>query len=194
MATDLMNILLRSKQSVFTFKDISLLSGGEVSAPLLRRRISYYVTKGELVPIRRGIYAKDKKYERFELANKIYTPSYISFETVLTRTGVNFQYYGQIFLASYLSREVEIEGQKYEYKKIKDEILTNLAGIIRKDTYSVASPERAFLDRAYLSKDYHFDNLSALDWEKIFEILPIYENKELEKRVKMYYEDFKKNE
>jgi len=171
-----------------------LLAGGEISPALLRRRVSYYIQKDQLHPLRRGIYAKDKKYDKFELANRIYTPSYISFETVLSRAGVIFQSYGQIFIASYLTRELKIDDQIYSYRKIKDDILmrTQLPiGIEHKGTYSIATPERAFLDVVYLSKDYHFDNLSALNWEKVFEILPIFENVEMEKRVKAYYELFK---
>lgn len=191
---DIMNTLLRSKQSVFTFKEVSLLAGGEINPALLRRRVSYYVQKGQLYPLRRGIYAKDKKYDKFELANRIHTPSYISFETVLGRAGVIFQTYGQIFIASYLTRELKIEDQIYSYRKIKNDVLARTqlpTGIEHKGTYSIATPERAFLDVVYLSKDYHFDNLSALNWEKVFEILPIFENVEMEKRVKAYYEQFK---
>lgn len=191
---DIMNILLRNKQSVFTFKEVNMLAGGEVDPALLRRRISYYVKKGDLQPLRRGIYAKDKKYDKLELANRIYTPSYISLETVLHRAGVIFQFYAQIFIASYLTREIKVDDQVFSYRKIKDEILTRTqppTGIEHKGTYSIAIPERAFLDVVYLSKDYHFDNLSALNWEKVFELLPIFENAEMEKRVKAYYEHFK---
>jgi len=38
-----------------------------------------------------------------------------------------------------------------------------------------------------LHKDYHFDNLSSLDWAKVYEILPIYGgNKRMAKIVKRY--------
>ena len=178
--------ILRSKNSVFTFKDISLL-WNETDINLIKRRINYYVKTGKLYPLRRGIYAKDKNYDKFELATKIYTPSYISFETVLAKTGVVFQFYGQIFVASYLTREIVVDKQTYSYKKIKNNILTNSAGIENKENYSIASPERAFSDILYLYKDYHFDNLLPLNWEKVFEILPIYGNKRMEKKIKQYY-------
>jgi predicted transcriptional regulator of viral defense system len=58
---------------------------------------------------------------KFEIATKIYKPSYISFETVLSQSGVIFQYYSQIFVASYLTREIEVDGQKYFYRKINKE-------------------------------------------------------------------------
>lgn len=186
--------ILRTNKTVFSFKDI-LLASSEKNPALLKRRINYYVKKGELYSIRRGFYAKDKNYDKFELATKIYTPSYISFETALARAGIIFQFYGQIFAASYLTREINADGQTYSYRKIKDSILTNSTGIETKDNYPIATPERAFLDVLYLSRDYYFDNLSGLDWDKVFEILPIYGgNKRMERKVKEQYKDFKANE
>ena len=61
--------------------------------------------------------------------------------------------------------------------------MTNSAGIENKKYYSVASPERAFLDILYINKDYYFDNVRSLNWDKIFELLPIYANKRMEKVV-----------
>lgn len=55
----------------------------------------------------------------------------------------------------------------------------------------MATKERAFLDRIYINKDYHFDNLDGLDWNKVFEILPIYHNTKMEKRVNNYYKYYK---
>jgi predicted transcriptional regulator of viral defense system len=183
--------ILRSNKTVFTFKDISLI-WGDTDKKATISAINYYVKTGNLYRLRRGFYAKDKNYDKFELATKIYTPSYISFETVLAKAGIVFQYYSQIFVASYLAREIIADAQKYSYKKIKDEILTNSFGIENKENYSIASPERAFLDTLYLYKNYHFDNLSPLNWEKIFEILPIYKNKTMEEKVNRYYQKFKK--
>ena len=181
---DILNIL-RSNKTVFSFKDI-LLASQDKNPTLLNRRLNYYVKKGELYSIRKGLYAKDKNYNKNELATKVYTPSYISFETVLGKAGVTFQHYGQIFVASYLTREIIADGQTYSYKKIKESVLTNNAGIEHKDNYSIATPERAFLDVVYLNKGYHFDNLSVLDWNKALQILPIYLNKRLEKEIRAY--------
>lgn len=179
--------ILRSSNTVFTFKDISII-WGVTNRPSAIAGVNYYVKTGGLHRIRRGIYAKDKNYDRFELATKIYTPSYISFETVLAKAGIIFQYYGQIFAASYLTREITADRETYIYKKIKNAILTNGAGIEHKGNYSIASPERAFLDTIYLYKDYHFDNYKSLHWEKVFEILPIYGgNSRMEKTVKNFY-------
>ena len=154
---------------------------------LLKRRLNYYVKKGKLHSVRRGIYAKDVNYDKLELATKILTPSYISFETVLGQSGITFQYYSQIFVASYLTREIIIDNQIYSFKKIKDSILTNETGIKVKNNYYIASPERAFLDVVYLNKNYHFDNLINLNWHKVYKILQIYGgNKRMEKKIRKY--------
>jgi hypothetical protein len=190
---DYISTILRSEKTVFSFKDIVLLWGDSGNAA--RVRINYYLKNNDLYRIRQGIYAKDKNYDKFELATRIFTPAYVSLETILGQNGITFQYYGQIFVASYLTREIKIDGQKYSYRKIKDSILTNSVGIKNRDNCSMATPERAFLDVLYLNKDYYFDNLSGLNWEKVFEILPVYEgNKRMERRVKEQYKEFKTKE
>ena len=186
MKKDYILDLMRSSKTVFTFKDVLLL-WGESDVNFVKKKINRYVRAGKLNAIRRGIYSKDKSYDKYELATKIYTPSYVSLETVLGAAGVTFQLYGQIFVVSYTTKEIECDGQKYSYNKIKDTILTNQAGIESRENYDIASPERAFLDVVYLHKDYHFDNLSVLNWEKVDEILPIYGgNKRMAKMLKMY--------
>jgi len=177
--------LFKSKNTVFSIKDIALL-WGESNTELVKTRVYRYVKAGKLYSIRKGLYAKDKDYDKNEVATKIYTPAYVSFETVLGKAGVTFQYYGQVFVASYLTREITADRQTYSFRKIKDFVLTNHAGIKQKENYCIAIPERAFLDVIYLNKDYHFDNLSVLDRDKVFEILPIYTNKRMEKEVKAY--------
>lgn len=175
--------ILRSPKTVFTYKDILLL-WGESGSEAAIVRLHQYVRKGNLYRIRRGIYAKDKNYNKAELATRIFAPSYISFETVLSKEGVIFQFYGQIFIASYLTREITIDGQKYSFRKVKNSILTHAAGVEHKDESSIAIKERAFLDTLYINTDYHFDNLGGLDWNKVFDILPIYKNKRMAKIVK----------
>lgn len=185
--------ILRSPKTVFTFKDICLIWNNTERKTAITA-INYYVKTGQLYHIRRGIYAKNKNYDRRELATKILVPSYISFETVLTRSGINFQFYQKIIVASYQTREITIDDQTYSYKKIKNLVLTNPIGIEHKEETSTATPERAFLDTIYINKDYHFDNLSPLNWDKIFEMLPIYANQRMAKKVKeffKYYQDTK---
>ena len=185
-----LDILLRSKNSVFSTKDIALL-WRETQTGTAQVRLNYYVKAGKLIRVRRGIYAKDKNYDKYEFATKIFRPSYVSFETVLGASGMTFQYYGNIFIASYIKREIKCDGQTYSFVKIKDTILSNPKGIDQAGEYAIATKERAFLDTIYRSKKYYIDNLSPLDWDKVFEILPIYNNKKMAKTVQKYYDNYK---
>jgi hypothetical protein len=188
-----LEVLLRSSKTVFSTKDASLL-WNENDKSIITDRLKRYVKTGKLIRLRYGLYAKDKNYNHFELATRINTPSYVSFETVLGSSGLTFQYYGNIFVASYVNREMEVDGQKIEFIRMKDYVLSNTIGIENIDGYARATKERAYLDRIYISKEYYFDNLNSLDWGKVFEILPIYHNKRLEKTVKKYYDEYKKLE
>lgn len=185
-----LEVLLRSSKTIFSTKDVALL-WGESDKATITNRLRKYVQAKKLIRVHRGFYAKDNDYNRLELATRIYTPSYISYETVLTREGVNFQFYGNIFVASYINREIKISEQKIQFVRMKNNVLSNTKGVEHKDNYAIATRERAFLDRIYVSKDYHFDNLTNLNWDKIFEILPIYKNKRLQVKVNSYYTAYK---
>lgn len=179
---DYLKALLRSKKTVFSFKDVALL-WGDAGTNAARVRLNYYMKTGDLYRIRPGFYGKDKEYDKLEFATRVFTPSYVSFETVLVKAGITFQYYNRIFVASYLTREIVCDGQTYQFRKLKDVILSNSAGVDNVMERSIATPERAMLDTLYVHTDYHFDNLSPIDWSKVFELLPIYGNKRMEKQV-----------
>lgn len=188
---DYLTTILRSDKTVFTSKDLALL-WQDPGSSATRVRVNYYIKKGDLYHIRKGFYAKNKDYNKLELATRIFTPSYISFETVLARDGLVFQYYDQIFVASYITREITVDNQVYSYKKIKDTVLINSFGIEHVEETSIATKERAFLDTLYVNNDYFFDNLHSLDWDKVFLILPIYDNKRMVKKVNQIFKKVNK--
>jgi hypothetical protein len=182
--------LYSSKNTVFTAKEISLMLK-EPNLNKLKSRINYFVKKGEVLNLKNGLYAKNTDFEILEVANKIFIPSYISLETVLQKSGITFQNYDKtIFVMSYQTRDIKFGDYTISFKKIKNEILNNPNGIINIDGYSIACPERAFLDRIYLSKNYYFDHLDSIDWKKARYLLKIYNNKTMERRFNSYVKDF----
>ena len=191
MANKILLSLFQKPQTVFTMQEIALLFP-QIPYGSLKKRMSYYAKTGSIKKLFRGIYAKDQ-YDIFELANKIYAPSYISLETVLQRAGVIFQYYDSIFSVSYVSRTVKADGKTIVYRRLKKEILLNKQGIEEQENVVIASPERAFLDAVFLYRDYHFDNLSSLNWEKVMDLKEIYRSGVFQKRVEEYYQIFKKD-
>jgi hypothetical protein len=179
---DYLSAILNSRRTVFTIADVALL-WGESDSKIIRDRLHYYVKHGDLHRIRRGFYAISEDYLKPELGNRVFTPSYISFETVLAREGLIFQFQRAITLAAYLSRTLTIEHQQFTFRKIKDSVLVDPAGLKMSNNATFASKERAFLDTLYSFPSFHFDNLRSIDWTSAFSILPIYQNKRLEEQV-----------
>jgi hypothetical protein len=154
---DLVLAVYKDIRTVFRLNDIALLTG-ETNFISLNQKLNYHVRRGKLLNPRKGIYAKPG-YQAEELACTIYTPSYISLETVLQKAGVVFQYDSRISAISYLSRSIEVEGRTYLFRKMKGELLVNTAGIIRHENQiNIATAERAFLDKLYLEGETYFDN------------------------------------
>ena len=178
---DIVLTIYQDPRTVFRFNDVAQLVG-ETDVLSLRKKLNYYVHQGKFLNPRKGIYTKPD-FNPAELACLLFTPSYISLEYVLQKEGIIFQYDPAFTLAGYLSREVEVSGHVYRYRKIKGEILVNPAGIIRlKNQVNMATAERAFLDSLYLNKSFHFDNLDAVDKRAVRELLPIYNSKALSLR------------
>jgi hypothetical protein len=155
----------------------------ETKLSRLCNKLNYYVKNGQIDNPRKGIYTKPG-YNPEELACILYTPSYISLDYVLQKSGIIFQYSTQITAISYLSRIVETGQHSYRYRKIKPVILVNPAGINRhKNNVNIAVPERAFLDLLYLDPDCYLDNISPLSFMNIKKLLPIYDSQALNQRV-----------
>ena len=179
------NIVLsiyKDNRSVFRLRDIALMTGEE-NFQSLNKKINYYVRTGKLQNPRKGIYTKPN-YLPEELACMLFTPSYISLEYVLQKSGMVFQYDSQITSVSYLSRTIQVANKNYRFRKIKGSVLVNTTGIIRQTNHvNIAIAERAFLDLLYLEKEYYFDNLNPLNKELVFRLLPLYQSKALIHRV-----------
>ncbi len=181
--------LYQSPKTILNTKDLALL--WEETNPInLKSKIFYYVKQGVLIRLTRGVFAKDKNYNSIELATSIYTPSYISFETALREAGIIFQHYDTIFVAGPWPLTKKIDKYMVTFRKLKNSVLYNPAGIKNKNNYSIATPERAFLDMIYLFPKYYFDNLKPINWERCFELVKIYDNQQLTKRLKKYQKNY----
>ena len=182
--------LYQSGKTVLTNKELALI-WGETNQNNLKSKIAYYAKQGTLIRLTRGVFAKSKDYDVKELATSIYTPSYVSFETVLREAGIIFQHHYSIFVAGPYPTAKRIDNHAITFRKLKDSVLYNACGIKNERNYSIATPERAFLDTIYLSPKFYFDNLRPINWKLCSEIVKIYDNKQLIKRLAAYqkYQD-----
>ena len=185
------NIILtiyRDDRTVFRLIDVAMLTG-ETDRQSLGKKLNYYVKTGQLQNPRKGIYTKPG-YSPEELACRIYTPSYISLEYVLQKSGIIFQYDKQITVVSYLSRHIKTADLSIRYRKIKGELLANCAGLTKQSPHvTLALPERAFLDLLYLDPYFYFDNLNPLDKILVMKLLPGYQSQVLVRRTQNLLSD-----
>jgi len=169
--------LIASNKTVFSLQDMGKIWGIE-NSNYLKLVASRLFKCREIFRISRGLYAVSEKFNNYELANKLKTPSYVSLETVLQKEGVIFQDYGNtIFSISNNSLFKKINSNVFRYSKISDKLLMNPLGIVNSGQAKIAIAERALCDRIYLSSDYYFDNLRGINSEKLLLISRIYNSR-----------------
>ena len=120
-----------------------------------------------------------KEVDVFEMANKLKKRSYISFETVLAKEGIIFQWQDTIFSASDRVLDIKNKFGKFQYRRLPEWVLYSNNGIINNKKYFIANKERAFCDKIYKDGLSYFDDLSCLNQGKVLEMAKIYNNKRL---------------
>ncbi|MFH0947994.1 MAG: hypothetical protein V1833_03250 [Elusimicrobiota bacterium] len=112
-----------------------------------------YTKKGIFVKLRNNLYMfrNNEKPSLWLLANKIYSPSYISFETALSYYGIIPEtVYTVTSATSKITRNFSVMDNEFIYKKIKIEAFTGYRAIkIDGETVLVAEPEKALADYLY---------------------------------------------
>jgi predicted transcriptional regulator of viral defense system len=174
--------LLLSGRKIFNTQDLSIIWNVSEKRKLLEV-IKYYVRVGKLHRAYRGVYAINEDFSEFELAQKLVPLSYISLHSALSIHGINFQYYSTVYSVALISKHYTIGEQGFSYHQIKDFIFYNQTGLIRKETYTVADPERAVCDSLYFWPALYFDHLDNINKDKLVETAKIYRNKRLIKDV-----------
>lgn len=120
-----------------------------------------------LIKIERNKYLlKSAKISDFTLANFLYQPSYISFESALNFYGILSQFPYEI--SSVTTRKTtkkEFEGKIFTYTQIKKDLFW---GYEKKENFIIAFPEKALLDQLYLAaKGYKGINLDEYDLSRV---------------------------
>ena len=114
--------LQNKKISLFTPSGFfSILNVSENAGKSL---LSTYTRKGFFIKIKNGFYIiKNSKISDFEIANKIYKPSYVSFETALSYHNILPEtVYSVTSATSKASRNYIILNKSFVYHRIKKEL------------------------------------------------------------------------
>lgn len=176
-----METLYQSGRSVFTIDDLRVL-WQEDSPDNLKSKAAYYVGKGKLIRLRRGVYTLDS-YNELELANKLIVPSYLSLETALLKHGIIFQPAPGITSVARYDKKITVTGRVFRFYKISPDILLNPKGLQREGEMLIAGPERAIGDWFHLGRPAEFVNLSGIDEHKLIETAAIYADDRVEHQI-----------
>lgn len=186
---------------VFTDMDVANLVQGTPD----RRygRVKRALARGDLIRFRRGLYALGKRYQRaplnpFELAQKIYAPSYVSLESALSRHGwIPEEVYTVTSTSLKRSASFETPVGNFSYTRIPQFSFTGVERVTEgKSIYLLASPTKALADFIVANKvalspaalmnflRIEEESLSQISWPLLKEIAENYRSTGLRKFVK----------
>jgi len=154
-------------KAYFTTTDLRTLfySGKEGFNTFLKR----LVDKEILIRLARGIYmARGGSWNLDRAANQLYYPSYLSFVTILGRSGILNQIpYSLTFATIKKSKKMSLAETDVVYSQLKPELYF---GYRMKQGINIAEPEKALLDQLYLvslgKASLDFDELNLTDLNK----------------------------
>lgn len=155
---DNLNKLYKNNISLLTTLDIENLLQIK-SSRTLEDLIKRLIQENVLTSVEKGkYYITSKQPSNFEIANFLYSPSYISFETALNYYGLLSQFPLEITSATLGKKaEKEMDNQLFTYSHIDKKFFT---GYYKESNYLIATKEKALFDEIYLiSKSIKSENI-----------------------------------
>lgn len=113
-----------------------------------RNLLERYKKLGIVESPKRGVYLFTEKHlDPFDIAYQLYQPSYLSFETAMSRYSIIPEVvYATTSATTKPTREFVFNGVGYLYRTIKKSAYT---GYVREGNYFIAEPEKALADYLY---------------------------------------------
>lgn len=189
---------------IFTLNDIRKLEPN-----FFRSRLNEWQNKGYIKKIRRGYYIfNDTNLDEqtlFLIANKLYSPSYVSFEMAFSHYGlIPESVYGITSATTKKTIGYKTAFGEFIYHKIKPGLMFgyNLASY-KNQNYKIAEIEKAILDYLYINPqlettadffELRFNGqefLAKADLQKLNQYLAVFKNKNLNKRVESFLQFIK---
>jgi predicted transcriptional regulator of viral defense system len=163
--TELIKSLERLNKPFYSIADLEKITS--LSRKSLYVTLKRLVDRGILEKVGLGIYRLfTSKTSVEKIAASLYVPTYLSFESLLSRYGVlNLVPYTITFATTRKTKRITLLGRAIEYRQIKKELFW---GYEIKGGIYTAKPEKAFLDLVYLaSKGIASLDLDELDTKKL---------------------------
>ncbi len=162
-----------------------------------RSSISHYIKLGIIQKARKGLYfLTDNPPSEFEIANKLYQPSYISFESALSFYGIIPETIFEIISATpRITREFTVNNLKFSYKKIKKDCFVGYQPKkIQNAIILIAEAEKALADLLYFvalgKRDFGYErvDLKKIKKQKLMNYAKGFKNKKVFELIKNIYD------
>jgi predicted transcriptional regulator of viral defense system len=193
-----LKILKEKDLNIFTPLDFKRLFGGSDFATAWF--IKSCVRRNIFIKIRRGLYTvANFPANSFSIANRLYEPSYISFDTAMSFHGIIPEtIYSVTSATPKTSRELEANGISYDYHKIKKEAYGGYEPIKYLDkTILMAEPEKAIADYLYFvalnERGLYYEriDLSKINKGKLLKYVKLFNNAKAIKLIDEIYAEFR---
>ncbi len=151
----------------------TLLNSISSKYPDPNRKLRKMVENGEIIRLKRGLYETDPATPPFAVANEIFGPSYISFESALSWYGVIPEYVVSVTSAKCGKRgsaEFSNPIGTFRYRDVPAEVFE--IGVVEWEMYDrkfrIASKEKAVCDKLYKMPPVNsLDDVVALMFEDL---------------------------
>lgn len=164
---ELIQTLQSLDRGYFTVADMEKIIG--LSKDSLKVALSRLTTKKVLTRVKRGVYQLSlSEIDAKKIANQLYYPSYLSFESALSIYGILSQIpITQTFATVKKSKKMTLGNTEVEFTQIKKDLFFGY--VLDKGIY-IAEPEKALLDELYMvSRGLRNINIEELDLKEIKE-------------------------
>lgn len=193
------------RKIVEPFTVFSLLDIRQADSAFHRRRLNEWQDKGYIKKVIKGYYISSETVldERtlFEIANRIYAPSYVSFEMALAYYGLIAEsVYGVTSASTRKTSRFKTAIGTFIYRAIRPRLYFGFEFLNNKEKlFKIASPEKALLDLFYIKTELRdhasFEALrlnreaffKLLDQNKIKQYLDVYGQRSLSRRVNDFW-------
>jgi len=194
------------KEALKDFTIFSLNDIKRIDRSFFRTRLNEWQGKGYIKKVIKGYYIfSDLELNEnalFEIANKIYKPSYISFETALSFYHlIPESVYGITSASTRRTYKFKTQMAEFSYRTIKPELFFGYELVSYKNKrFKIASIEKTILDYFYINSHIKKENdfaclrmnkdifLKQVNEEKVYHFLEKFAQKRLGKRIKSFLE------
>ncbi len=188
----------KSKQ---IFSPLDLQRYFKVNYDTARKFIFRGVNKNIYFKLKKGIYAlTETPPNDYLIANRLYEPSYISFDAALSYYGIIPETIYSITSATVKTpRRFVVKGVEYTYQKIRKEVFTGYRAVkYQGETVLLAEPEKALADYLYFIElkkrklSYERLDLKKIRKSKLMDYVKLFKRPKMNNLIKNIYAQYRK--